>query len=227
VEKLRELARACDRVKGWPPEDPFLVSAYVFGDVLEGADPLDNVQVAVAVNLPPEEVPWGSSPHGTGWLADQLRLSKGGFEYWWRSHLDPACNHYIRGPVRFWSHDGPDEAVLSALAERRFADLPRLEPSPARAREQLAGDLDAALRHLREVRDSYWEHDWPNEHRGPGRHPEHELWEAVEGYLDILDATGPPSPGPGAGEPGGTTSAPGCWPRQPPDPRQPEGGDPM
>ena len=92
-------------------------------------------------------------------------------------------------------HDGPDEAVLSALAERRFADLPRLEPSPARAREQLAGDLDAALRHLREVRDSYWEHDWRNEHRGPGRHPEHELWEAVEGYLDILDATGPPSPG--------------------------------
>ena len=107
-------------------------------------------------------------------------------------------------------HDGPDEAVLSALAERRFADLPRLEPSPARAREQLAGDLDAALRHLREVRDSYWEHDWRNEHRGPGRHPEHELWEAVEGYLDILNATGPPSPGPGAGEPGGTTSAPGC-----------------
>jgi len=28
-------------------------------------------------------------------------------------------------------------------------------------------------------------------------------------------------------EPGGTTSPPGCWPRQPPDPRQPEGSDPM
>jgi hypothetical protein len=196
VEKLQELARACERVKDWPPEDPFLVSAYVFGDALDGADPLEAVQVAVAVNLPPEEVPWGSSPHGTGWLADQLRLSKGGFEYWWRSHLDPAWNHYIRGPVRFWSHDGPDEAVLAALAERRLAGLPRLEPSPDMAREQLAGDLDAALRHLRQVRDCYWEHDWRKEHRGSGRYPEHELWEAVEGYLDILDATHPPSPGP-------------------------------
>ena len=77
VEKLRELAGACNRVKDWPPEDPFLVSAYVFGDMLEGADPLKAVQVAVAVNLPPEEVPWGSSPHGTGWLADQLRLLLG------------------------------------------------------------------------------------------------------------------------------------------------------
>ena len=51
VEKLRELAGACNRVKDWPPEDPFLVSAYVFGDMLEGADPLKAVQVAVAVNL--------------------------------------------------------------------------------------------------------------------------------------------------------------------------------
>ena len=195
VDKLQELARACERVRDWPPEDPFLVAAYVFGDVLDGADPLGNVQVAVAINLAPEEVPWGSSPHGTQWLADQLRLSKGGFEYWWRSHLDPVWNHYIRGPVRFWSPDGPDQAALSALAERRFADLPRLQPSPEMAREQLAGDLNAALRHLRQVRDSYWEYDWRKEHRGLGRHPEHELWEAVYGYLDILDASRPPSPG--------------------------------
>ena len=100
VDKLQELARACERVKDWPPEDPFLVSVYVFGDVLDGVDALDNVQVAVAINLAPEEVPWGSSPHGTQWLADQLRLSKGGFEYWWRSHMDPVWNHCIRGPVR-------------------------------------------------------------------------------------------------------------------------------
>lgn len=63
-------------VKDWPPEDPFLVSAYVFGDVLDGADPLDNVQVAVAINLLPEEVPWGSSPHGTQWLAVILNPEK-------------------------------------------------------------------------------------------------------------------------------------------------------
>jgi hypothetical protein len=61
--------------------------------------------------------------------------------------------------------------------------------------EQLAGDLDAALRHLRQVRDCYGEDDWRKEHRGFGRYREHELWQAIEGCLDILDASRPPSPG--------------------------------
>jgi hypothetical protein len=45
--------------------------------VLDGTNPLDAVQVAVAINLPPEEVPWESTPEGTDWLADELRLSSG------------------------------------------------------------------------------------------------------------------------------------------------------
>jgi hypothetical protein len=188
VEKLRILAEACDSVKNWPPEDPFLVEAYVFGDVLEGADPLEFVEVALVLNLPPEEVPWGSSPHGTAWLEDRLRLDKGGFAYWWRSRLDPVGNHRIRGPVRFWSHAGPDEVVLQALAERRMDDLPRLAHSPQAQRERLASELAAALRRLRAVRDSYWDPGWRREHRGLGRYPEHELWQAVQGYLDLYDA---------------------------------------
>jgi hypothetical protein len=188
VEKLRILAEACDSVKNWPPEDPFLLEAYVFGDVLEGADPLECVEVALVLNLPAEEVPWESSPHGTAWLADRLRLDKGGFAYWWRSHLSPVPNHRIRAPVRFWSQEGPDEAVLQALADRRFDDLPRLVPSPQAERESLAGDLAAALSRLRAVHASYWDHDWRREHRGFGRYPEHHLWEAVQGYLDLYDA---------------------------------------
>ena len=30
---------------------------------------------------------------------------------------------------------------------------------------------------------------WRREHRGYGRYPENELWDAVEGYLDLLDAS--------------------------------------
>jgi hypothetical protein len=191
VEKLQSLAEACEAVKGWPPENPFLLEAYVFGDVLEGMDPLEYVEVVLVLNLPPEQVPWESSPHGTQWLADQLRLSKGGFAYWWRSHLDPVWNHHIRGPVRFWSHEGPDERALRNLTERRFGDLPRLTPSPQVQRDQLAGELDAALSHLRAVHTSYWDRDWRREHRGSGRYPEHHLWEAVQGYLDLHDAAQP------------------------------------
>jgi hypothetical protein len=188
VEKLRLLAGACDAVKNWPPEDPFLREAYVFGDVLEGTDPLECVEVALVLNLPPEEVTWESSPHGTLWLEDRLRLDKGGFAYWWRSHLSPVSNHQIRGPVRFWSLEGPDEAVLQALAERRFDGLPRRVPSSQAQREQLLEELAMALRRLRAVHASYWDSGWRREHRGSGRYPEHELWEAIQGYLDLYDA---------------------------------------
>jgi len=190
VEKLRLLAQACERFGGWPSQDEsFLVEMYAFGDVLEGAGQMEVVQVAGVISLPPEEVPWNSSPHGTEWLADSLRLSKGGYEYWWRSHLDPVWNHYIQGPVRIWSRAGTDEAALAALAERRFADLRRLVPDPVDQRLQLRDDADGALRRLREVYGRYWDQDWRREHKGLGRYPEHELWEAVGGYLDILDAS--------------------------------------
>ena len=65
VEKLQALAEACDSVKNWPPEDPFLREAYVFGDVLRGADSLECVEVVLAVNLPPQEAVWGSRPRET------------------------------------------------------------------------------------------------------------------------------------------------------------------
>jgi hypothetical protein len=188
VEKLRELAQACEEAKNWPPEDPFLLEAHVFGDVLRGADPLENVEVALVVNLPPEDVPWGSTPPSTLWLADRLRLSKGSYLYFWRSHLTPVWNHHILGPVRFWSRDGADEAVLTALAERRFGDVARQEPDEEAGGEQLGAELETALSHLRSVHASYWDRDWQREHRSYNRNPEDELWDAVDGYLELRNA---------------------------------------
>jgi hypothetical protein len=103
----------------------------VFGKILDGADPIEHLEVAFSVNLQPEEVPWCSQPRGTPWLVDSLRLDKGGFAVWWRSRHEPVWNHVIHQPVRFWSLDGTDEAVLDALRDRRFADLPKLKASPA------------------------------------------------------------------------------------------------
>jgi hypothetical protein len=193
VEKIRILAEACRDFKRFPSEEPFLLEAYVFGDVLRGVDPLDFVEVALVLNLPPQEVIWETTPRGTEWLADYLRLSKGGFAYFWRSHLDPVSNHHIRGPVRFWSLAGPDEDVLLALSERRLDALPQVTSPPGAEGAQRAGELQAALDHLRGVRDSYWDYGWRRENRGGGRYPENKLWEAVQGYLDLLDASESPN----------------------------------
>jgi hypothetical protein len=134
VEKLRVLAEACERVKMfWFDTEPFLKAVYAFGEVVDGADPLDAVQVAVAINLSPAEVPWESSPEGTDWLAEELRLSKGGFLYFWRSYLDPIWSHHIGVPVRIWSvDDGPDERALTALEGARLRVAEATDPGAGR-----------------------------------------------------------------------------------------------
>ncbi|MFG1707128.1 hypothetical protein ACFLIM_28430 [Nonomuraea sp. M3C6] len=187
AERLRMLAEACEQTKRVPTEEPFLREAYVFGDLLDGADPIDHIEVVFVLNLPPEKVAWGSHPPGTAWLVDFLRLDKGGIAYWWRSFQDPVGNHLIRSPVRFWSLGGPEKAVLDALAGRRFNLLRRVTPDAEEERAQVAGELQTALDHLRAVHGSYWDRQWRREHRGLGRYPEHHLWEAVQGYLDLLD----------------------------------------
>ena len=51
-----------------------------------------------------------------------------------------------------------------------------------------ADELDVALSHLRAVHASYWDHHWRRDHRGLGRYPENDLWEAVDAYLELRDA---------------------------------------
>ncbi len=187
VEKLSLLADGCQRTTRWPVDGPFLREAYVFGEILDGADPIERLHVAFALDLPPDEVPWCSQPPGTEWLVQELRLDKGGIAYWWRSRHEPVGNHLIRDPVRFWSPVGTDEAVLDALRERRFPDLPRQLASPAETRRRTAVELDRALGRLRAVHQAYWEPDWRRDHRGNGSYPENHLWAAVDGYLDMLD----------------------------------------
>jgi hypothetical protein len=188
VERLRRLAEACEQTKRVPVDEPFLREAYVFGDVLVGADPIDQIEVVFVLNLPPDQVTWGVHPPGTAWLVDFLRLDKGGIAYRWRSAMDPVSNHFIRDPIRFWSLEGTEKAVLDALAGRRFDLLSGAVPGAGEVRAQVAGELETALEHLRDVHRSYWDRRWRREHRGLGRYPEHHLWEAVQGYLDLLDA---------------------------------------
>ncbi|MFH5210553.1 hypothetical protein ACHIPZ_20435 [Antrihabitans sp. NCIMB 15449] len=97
------------------------------------------------------------------------------------------ANHLIREPVRIWSREGGiDDKVLDALAEKRFGDVPRPEFDKA----LLADELAATLKHLRGVSDEYWDSKWRRAHSGNGRYPENTLWDAVFGYLDLLDADG-------------------------------------
>jgi hypothetical protein len=74
--------------------------------------------------------------------------------------------------------------VRQELAARQARQV----PSQAARHDQTIAELDAALSHLREIRAAYWDNDWRREHRGLGRYAEHDLWEAVDTYLELRDA---------------------------------------
>jgi hypothetical protein len=198
AHRLHSIAEDCDRhAKFW--EEPLVVAAYVYGELLRGPEELELLQIALVVDLPPHEVTWLAEPPAAAAFAEVIGLGRAAVEWWWRPVLWPVWNHEIRGPVRFWSLDGLDDAALEAIAQRRLAELHRLVPSAAEELEQLEEELSASLTHLRKAAESYWDREWRRDHRGLGVYPEHHLWRATKGYLDVLTAvdrrrTGSPEP---------------------------------
>jgi hypothetical protein len=191
IRRLRTIAERCQQASGLWEDEPFLVGAYVFGAVLEARAAVDVVQVAFVLNLPPEDLTWCVQPSSCAGLPHLLEIDKAPVEWYWRPALRPVSNHVIDRPLRIWSLDGPDTVALDAL-DRGDADTQRLPASTdADAREQLTTELAASLTYLRRVEARYWDRDWRNAHHGTGVYPEHHLWDAAHGYLDLLTASRP------------------------------------
>jgi len=185
VRRLRIIADSCERPNRLA-DPPVLVAAYVFGDVLDGRAEFPRVQVAFVIDAPPEEVTWFAEPPVGVGIVSLLDLEKAPVEWYWRPLVWPVWNHAIRGPVRFWSVAGPDEDVLEALGQRRFADLHRLVPTADEELAQLEVELEASLAHLGRVVEGYWDREWRADHKGFGSYPEDHLWRAAHGYLDLM-----------------------------------------
>ena len=167
-----------------------LAALYAFGpglDTPEGADLLD---IAVALDLPPDQAPWRCAPLAWRTAAEYLRLDRRAVRLAWRSARIEVANHRIRRPLRFWSAaQGTDENAIAAFAVGNHDQLRAAEPPPALRAERLTEELAVSLAHLRETEARYYDRDWRREHKGDGYHPEHALHDAVSGYLDLLAAT--------------------------------------
>jgi len=195
VRRLRAVAARCQRASGlW--EEPFLIAAYAFGAVLDSRADVPVVRTAFVLTLPAEELTWCARPQSCVGLPHLLEIDKAPVDWYLRPSVWPVANHVIRRPLRVWSLDGgPDLAALDALSRGEADGLRVPEPAPADLWEQLTAELAASRTHLRAVEASYWERDWRSANRGLGVHPEHHLWDAVHGYLDLLDATSAARPG--------------------------------
>lgn len=192
VNRLRTIAeRAQSTCRLWQP-DQGLVAVYAYGAVLDPTSDdgsVDVVQIVLVVNEPPHEVPWGSRPPAYAGLGYVLELEKAPIDWCFRSAAAPLGNHRIDRPLRIWSRaGGVEDAALTALAAGTVDALREPRPRAPVLRRHLAEELAAAEARLREVRDRYWQRAWRHDHHGAGTYPENHLWDAVEGYLDLLDA---------------------------------------
>jgi hypothetical protein len=123
-----------------------------------------------------------------------LELDKAPIDWFFWPDATPVGNHVVEGAVRVWDReDGVDTEALDAIAAGRPDEFRLSPPGEARRRQHVTDDLDTALRHLRYLRDHYWQRTWRGDHHAAGMAPENHLWDAVHGYLDLLDAGDPPT----------------------------------
>lgn len=192
VRRLRTIAEDCDKIGSMFDCEDGLVAVYVFGPVLDQPDKdHDAVHVALVMGLPADELPWSVETPGCTSLAHLLRLDKAPVLRRWRPAEWPVANHEIRRPMPIWSRqNGVQTAALDALAGRRAEPFRLTDADDDKLAEQISRELEMSTEHLRAVRDRYWDDvDWRRSQRRDGRYPEDHLWQAVDGYLDLLDAS--------------------------------------
>jgi hypothetical protein len=203
VRRLRTIAERCQQVCDlWEPEAG-LVGVQAFGAVLDPVDEdgsIEVIQIALVVNEDPDEVTWCYRPPRFSGLPYVLDLEKAPVDWYYRPAARLVSNHRIVRPLPIWSRPaGIHEAALAALGGGGAEELDQLRepaPRPAVLHRQLAEELATAAAHLQRVRDQYWARGWRKAHHAAGTYPENYLWDAVYGYLDLLEAAGrtPPAP---------------------------------
>jgi hypothetical protein len=237
VRRLRALAERCQQVCHLWEQDTGLVGVHTFGSILDPSDEdgsIEVIQIVLVVDEHPDQVTWCARPATFSGLPYVLDLEKAPIDWYFRPAAGPVGNHRIVRPLPIWSRaEGVYEAALTALSAGDAELLDGLrEPGqrPRVVQRQLAEELAAAEAHLQRVRDQYWARGWRKAHHAAGTYPENYLWDAVNGYLDLVAAAqglpgGPatvrpkrvPAERPGLGGPGAPTSV---------DARRPEGAQP-
>jgi hypothetical protein len=193
VHHLETLAGECDRMFALPNTiSPLRVTQlWAFGQVVDERADLDWAQIALSADLPAQDVPWGSVPHGgTHWR--RMAKLKEPLSALWRSAHAPVWNHFVVRPVLLWdAENGIAEQAFTALRENTqdaqdTVDTLRL-PAPSeeelaqRIEDELAINLKAMRGRARTYEDKRW---------APGKLEPvaDDLWAITNGYLDLLDS---------------------------------------
>ncbi|RKS77908.1 hypothetical protein CLV35_1611 [Motilibacter peucedani] len=115
-------------------------SLWVSGALADGAAELEVVQVAVALDMPADDLPLHLEPAGAQHWANAAGVATKPVTLLWRSTRAPLRTAGLERPLQVWdSATGRVDAALDALAEGAADVLREVEP-PA---EQLLAGLEA------------------------------------------------------------------------------------
>ena len=186
---LKHIAAEATRYAEALPDLHHAESMWIADDILDAPDTLNVVTVVIRVDLPVEKLPWRTLNPIEVAIAESLRIDKLPIWQHGRPSSWPAWNAEHRRVRRFWHiDDGTDTDVIETLRAGR-----RVEPVAVENHEfvdQMRTEYSVSRSHLRTVLDEYWEHQWRNEHKGYGIHPEDHLWRAAYGLQQIEEALG-------------------------------------
>lgn len=190
ISRLGDVADGLGRAKQWP--DVSVTAAYVYGGLLDGADDLEYVELALVVDEPASRVPWLSRPAHLEALAKLLRFNKLPVTWRWRPAEWPVWNHRISRAAGFWTVDGGrDQTTFDALSARGEDGIHLTGPDSTDAlRAQVEVERAAARAHLAEVSALFGDRDWRRDHTGDGSYPEDALWDAAAAFVELDDWTG-------------------------------------
>lgn len=188
VGHVESLSQACVAMAGGPSAIFTLpvTELWAVGDILGPARDLEDVTVALSVDLPVEDVAWWTEPPGAQHWSNATRMSKNPILPWWRSARGPVWNHRIVRPALVWDiNEGVREDTLAALRAGNGEAVRTEAPSAADYAGRLRDELAVSLRALRTCTEAYEDRRWR-----PGKlEPLADaLWQASDGYLDVLDA---------------------------------------
>jgi hypothetical protein len=188
VHHVESLAQACADLAGAETViQPLRVRELWAAEAIIGpARDLDSVVVALAVDLPVEQVPWWGEPRGAQHWASAARMAKNPIRPWWRSVHAPIWNHRIVAPVLIWDEaDGIRAGALAALVDGRGDTVGLAVASKEEFAVRMAGELAVSRSALTAATVRYAEKRW-----SPGRLDPlaDELWRSADGYLDVLGA---------------------------------------
>jgi hypothetical protein len=189
VHHLESLAQTCAEMADKPKTlfPTRVVQLWAVGDLLGAARDVESITVALAVDLPVDEVPWLGEPRGAQHWAYAARLTKNPIVPLWRSVHAPVWNHYIDRPALVWdSTDGMADETVTALREGRGNTVRPPAPTDEERRARLNDELRVSLLSLRNCHHDYAERRWKPGKLEPFADA---LWRASDGYLDVLDAT--------------------------------------